>query len=316
MGADLYRALQQLLLAGQSPRLEFSLEPDALGRERLSWRGGSLGELPPGRSFGQTLSAPVRLVICGGGHVSRALAPAARAVGFGVTVLENRREVLSEGNFPPDTDLRWGAFDQLLREGQFGTNTFYAIMTRGHREDWTCLREILSLPHGYVGMMGSRKKVAATRQKLAQEGFSQRQIDSVHSPIGLAIGAETPAEIAVSVVAELIQCRKDLGLQAPLEADFIQGLDQFPYALVTLVDCQGSTPRGTGARMLVFEDGSIRGTIGGGSSEAQAIRQALEVLDTGTPGLFTYRMDGSADSICGGVVQYLIIPVKEDDFTC
>lgn len=316
MRAELYRTLQTLLLAGESPRLESSLAPDSLGRERLSWSGGRLGELPPGPSFGQTLSAPVRLVICGGGHVSRALAPAARAVGFQVTVLENRPEVLSEGNFPPDTDLRCGEFDRLLQEGAFGPNTFYTIMTRGHREDWTCLSRILKLPHSYVGMMGSRKKVAATRQRLEQEGFSPEQMDSVHSPIGLTIGAETAAEIAVSVVAELIQCRKALGLQAPLEPDFIQGLDQFPYALVTLVDCQGSTPRKAGARMLVYGDGTIRGTIGGGPSEAQAIQNALGALNTGKPGLYTYRMDGSAHSICGGVVQYLIIPVKEDDFTC
>lgn len=316
MRREFYRTLQRLLLEGQSPRLESSLAPDFLGWERLSWSRGSLGELPPGPSFGQTLSAPVRLVICGGGHVSRALAPAARAVGFQVTVLENRPEVLSEGNFPPDTDLRCGEFDRLLQEGRFGPNTFYAIMTRGHREDYVCLSRILRLPHSYVGMMGSRKKVAATRQRLAQEGFSPAQMDRVHSPIGLSIGAETPAEIAVSVVAELIQCRKALGLQAPLEPEFIQGLDQFPYALVTLVNCQGSTPRGPGARMLVFEDGSIRGTIGGGPGEAEAIQKGLEVLNTGKPGLYTYRMDGSADSICGGTVQYLIIPVKEDDFTC
>lgn len=316
MRVELYQKLQQLLLAGENPRLESSLKPGCLGREQLSWRGENLGELPPGPSFGQTLSAPVRLVICGGGHVARALAPAARAVGFAVTVLENRPEVLSEGNFSPDIDLRCGDFEALLEESRFGPNTFYAIMTRGHREDWTCLSRILKLPHSYVGMMGSRKKVAATRQRLEQEGFSQALIDSVHSPIGLAIGAETPAEIAVSVVAELIQCRQALGLQAPLEPDFIAGLDQFPYALVTLVDCQGSTPRSPGARMLVFGDGSIRGTIGGGPSEAQAIRNALETLETGQSGLFTYRMDGSADSICGGTVQYLIIPVKEDDLTC
>ena len=316
MRVELYRKLQQLLLTGENPRLESSLEPDSLGRERLSWTGGSCGELPPGPSFGQTLSAPVRLVICGGGHVARALAPEARAVGFVVTVLENRPEVLAEGNFSPDIDLRCGDFERLLQEGAFGPNTFYAIMTRGHQEDWTCLSRILKLPHSYVGMMGSRKKVAATRQRLEQEGFSQALIDSVHSPIGLAIGAETPAEIAVSVVAQLIQCRQALGLQAPQEPDFIAGLDQFPYAMVTLVDCQGSTPRSPGARMLVFGDGSIRGTIGGGASEADAIQKGLEVLNTGKPGLFTYRMDGSADSICGGIVQYLIIPVKEDDLTC
>lgn len=316
MKAECYRRLKELLLAGESPRLESALAPDDLGRERLRWGEESLGDDWKGPGYAQTLTAPARLVICGGGHVARALAPAAQSVGFRVTVLEDRREVLEEGNFPPETDLRWGEFETLLREGGFGANSFYAVMTRGHGKDWSCLTEILKLPHGYVGMMGSRKKAAATRQMLEKAGFDAGAIESVHCPIGIKIGAETPAEIAVSIVAELIQCRSSLGLAAPLDGGFVAALDQFPYALVTLVDCQGSTPRAPGARMLVWPDGTIRGTIGGGVSEAAAKRQALEALQTGRPSLNTYRMDGSAGSICGGSIHYLIIPVKEDDFTC
>ena len=98
MRTEFYKKLRGLLLAGESPALESSLEPGHLGEERLSWSGGTLGALPEGRTFCQTLSAPARLVICGGGHVARCLAPAARAVGFRVTVLENRPEVLAEGS--------------------------------------------------------------------------------------------------------------------------------------------------------------------------------------------------------------------------
>ena len=316
MGTELYRTLKELLGSGQWVRLESSLEPEHLGRQRMSWPGGTLGELPGGARFVQELRPPARLVICGGGHVSRALVPAAQAVGFQVTVLENRPEVLEPGAFPPGTDLRCGAFADLLRGGGFSPCTFYAVMTRGHQEDWTCVSEILRLPHCYLGVMGSRRKAAATREHLSRDGFAQAEINAIRSPIGLDIGAETPAEIAVSVVAELVCRRRDLGLRAPLEEPFLRALDHFPYAVVTLVDSQGSTPRGPGASMLVFPNGEIRGTIGGGIWEAEARAKALEALETGRPGLFTYRMDGSAGSICGGAAKYLIIPVKEDDIIC
>lgn len=313
MELEFYRTLKALLLAGESPRLESSLEH--LGRERLTWAGGSLGEEIAGRSFSQTLTAPTRLVICGGGHVSRALAAAAAQVGFAVTVLEDRKELLERRCFPAGTELRWGEYAELIG-GDFGPHPFFAIMTRGHEMDWACLDAVLKRSYGYVGMMGSRRKAAATRQRLLAAGVAAEVINAIHTPIGLAIGAETPAEIAVSIVAQLIQCRKALGVEAPLDNGLIDALDGPPYALVTLVDCQGSTPRGEGARMLVLPDGSIRGTIGGGISEAVATAQALEALNTGEPGLYSYRMDGSAESICGGTVHYLIIPVKEGDAPC
>lgn len=317
MRSERYRRMRELLLAGEPVRLESALGADDLGRERLSWPGGTLGEVPPGDCFEQTLTPPAHLVICGGGHVARALAPAAHAVGFRVTVLENRPEVLADGAFPAEIELRCGGFAQLLRAGGFGPHPFYAVMTRGHQEDWTCLREILKLPRSYVGMMGSRQKAFSTREALAKAGVAPADIESFRSPIGLPIGAETPEEIAVSIVAELIQRRRDLGIRAPLEGRLIQALDRFPYAMVTLVDSQGSTPRSPGARMLVFPDGSTLGTVGGGAGEAMAVERAREALAEDRPGLYTCRMDASGPGgICGGTARYLVIPVKEDDFTC
>ena len=312
MRAEFYHTLKNLLLAGESPRLVSALSPAELGKEQLQWDGGALGEKIDGACFEQTLTAPVRLVICGGGHVARALAPAALRVGFAVTVLEDRPDVLAEGDFPPEADLRCGDFPTLLLEGNFPSNAFFAIMTQGHKADWVCLREILRLPHAYLGLMGSRRKIASTREMLEQEGFGAAALDGVHTPIGLAIGAETPAEIAVSITAELIQCRAALGLEQPLDAGLVEAMDTPPYALVTLVDCSGSTPRSEGARMLVYPDGQIRGTIGGGISEAVAKRQAQAALEQGTAQIGHYALDGSAEAICGGRITYLIIPVKED----
>ncbi len=310
MNFELYCKLKQLLLAGESPKLISALSLQELGREQLQWSNRTLGELPEKDTFVQRMTAPVRLIICGGGHVARELAPAALKVGFSVTVLENRAQVLAEGRFPPEVELRCGDFVSLLREGNFPRNAFFAIMTQGHTADWICLKEILRLPHAYLGLMGSRRKIASTREMLRQEGFGETALDGVHTPIGISIGAETPAEIAVSIVAELIQCRSELGLEAPLDSGVVEALDAAPYAMVTLVKCSGSTPRSEGARMLVFPDGSICGTIGGGISEAVAKRQALEALQTGQPRLEQYALDGSAGSICGGRVTYLIIPVK------
>lgn len=309
MNVELYRKLKRLLLAGESPRLESSLaEPD---RQRLVWAEGSMGEEISGGKFIQTLTAPVRLVICGGGHVARALSVAATQVGFAVTVLEDREEMLQPDYFPAGTQLCWSSYPRLIAEN-YGPNPFFAIMTRGHEMDQVCLEAVLKRNYGYVGVMGSHRKAELTRQRLAGAGVPQSVIDAIHTPIGLAIGAETPAEIAVSITAELIQCRKALGLEAPLDAAVIDALDKPPYAMVTLVDCQGSTPRGEGARMLVFPDGSTKGTVGGGLFEASAIVQGRRILAADDPAMcFSFQMDGSSGSVCGGVVTYTIVPVKE-----
>ena len=114
----------------------------------------------------------------------------------------------------------------------------------------------------------------------------------------------------MSIVAELIRCRHALGLEAPLTPAVIDALGKMPYAMVTLVNCEGSTPRSEGARMLVFPDGSIAGTIGGGISEASAKRDALRALAENAPMIGHYELNSTGGAVCGGKVEYLIIPVQ------
>ncbi len=308
MNATMAAELSALLARGESPLWEQSLtNPE---RIRLTWSGGALGETGDDPCFSHVLCAPSRLVICGGGHVAQALAAAASAVGFAITVLEDRPEMLEEGSFPADADLRLGDLPTLLREGDFPPNAFYAVMTRSHGENRRCLRTVLDLPHCYAGMLGSRQNKAELRRWLIEDGAPPEAVARLHHPIGLSIGAETPAEIGAAVTAELIQCRSTLGGSA-LEQTVLEGLSEPPYAWVMLVKTKGITPRKPGACMLVRPDGSAVGTIGGGAREAAAIRQALEVLRSGRAGCFTFP-ENEAPSSCGGVVTYTIVPVKED----
>lgn len=156
--------------------------------------------------FVEPITSKPRLVIIGGGHVGTALAHAAALAGFGVTVMDTR--ALDGAQFPAGVSLvRLEGWDCLPREW-FNEQTYVAIMTPQHSGDREALRQLLDLPVAYLGMIGSRRKVAVTFEALREEGASDEALSRVHAPIGLGIGAETPAEIAISIVAELIRVRK------------------------------------------------------------------------------------------------------------
>ena len=146
--------------------------------------------------------------IFGAGHVSQQVAPLASLVGFSVVVLDDRQEFANRERFPQaDEVVLLGNFDEALAGMGINADSYLVIVTRGHAHDQTVLRQALATPAGYIGMIGSRRKRDAVYENLGKEGFTQRDFDRVFSPIGLAIGAETPEEIAVSIVAELIQVR-------------------------------------------------------------------------------------------------------------
>ena len=131
--------------------------------------------------------------------------------------------------------------------------------------------------YAYVGMIGSKTKVAAVRKALEEAGFSREILDGVDAPIGLPIGGQTPAEIAVSIAARLVQVRAALGpgVTKPPEG---------PGVLCTIVEKHGSAPRGVGAWMLVRPDGTCAGTIGGGAVEHQVKQDALALWAPGRRG--------------------------------
>ncbi|MHB8069599.1 MAG: XdhC family aldehyde oxidoreductase maturation factor [Desulfobaccales bacterium] len=146
--------------------------------------------------------------IFGAGHVSLQLEPLARLVGFRTVVLDDRQEFANRERFPhADEVMVLDSFHHGLEGLEINADSYLVLVTRGHAHDQTVLRQALSTQAGYIGMIGSRRKRETIYAALGKEGFSQADFDRVFSPIGLNIAAETPEEIAVSIVAELIQVR-------------------------------------------------------------------------------------------------------------
>lgn len=156
----------------------------------------------------QLFAAPMThaqtVYIAGGGHVAAELVPLLARVGFSVTVYEDREEFCQKERFPAADATVLGDFSAFSQRLSITASDMLVIMTRGHQADYEVLRQALSTDACYIGVIGSRKKVAVTRERLLADGFTEQDLSRIHSPIGLSIRAETPAEIAVSIAAELI----------------------------------------------------------------------------------------------------------------
>lgn len=158
---------------------------------------------------------PKEVYIFGAGHVAQPVSQIASMVGFLVFVLDDRIEFANSKRFPDADEVRViEDFDGALADLCIDEDAFIVILTRGHRHDKTVLIQALKTRAGYIGMISSRRKRDLIYQSLMEQGFTQEDLNRVHAPVGLSIGAETPEEIAVSIVAELIQKRAQLQHQS------------------------------------------------------------------------------------------------------
>ena len=149
------------------------------------------------------------MYLFGGGHVGQALVPVLAGIDFRVTVLDNRKELANKKTFPLADEVIFADFSNIYERITLAPDDYVIIMTPGHQADYQVLEQVLRRKTRYVGCIGSRHKIARTQQLLREAGISEEAIVGVHSPIGLAIGAETPAEIAISIAAEMIRCRAE-----------------------------------------------------------------------------------------------------------
>ena len=199
-----------------------------------------------------------------------------------------------------------GSYDELSDKIPAYENAYYVIVTRGHRGDSACARQILRRPYTYLGMIGSKNKVKLTREKLLGEGFSEEQLNSIHAPIGLPIGGHMPAEIAVSIAAEIVQekNRYDVSYIDGAVEDAVRKKEN--GIMITIISKSGSSPRGTGSKMFIDEDGNSYGSIGGGNVEFQALKYAPEAQH-GEIRKYNLSNQGGANlgMICGGEVEVL-----------
>ena len=262
-----------------------------------------------------------RLIVLGGGHIALPLAEFASKTGFSVVIADDRPSFANTLRFPTAQAVLCESFEKVFSNLQVTASDYVVIITRGHRYDMLCMEKLLqgTEPY-YTGMIGSRRRVSALKEALIENGYDENRISRVHTPIGLSIGAVTPSEIAVSILAELIASKRlrteGQGSRGDTDMHVLRTLadgKDVPKAVVTVIAAKGSVPRGPGAKMLVYADRRIVGSIGGGCSESEVIRLAQQLIGTGR--FLLHTIDLTAEfaeeegMVCGGIMQVLI----EDD---
>lgn len=173
---------------------------------QLAGRRGKL-QTPEGSYYAEQYDYDGSVYVFGAGHVARELVPLLCHLGFSCNVFDDRADFADAAAFPGARQVRQVDFKQLGAVCSLTDADYAVVMTRGHVHDANCERYLLTTPVGYIGIMGSKNKAALARAALLSEGYTEQQLSRITTPIGLAIGSETPAEIAVSIAAQLIQVR-------------------------------------------------------------------------------------------------------------
>jgi len=203
---------------------QLSLAVKALALEAINGNKRGLVEIKPGvHVFFDLISPELKLIVCGAGHIAIPLSRFARDVGFRVTVLDDRDDFAHPSRFP-GCEVLAADFAVTLRDLNLNHSTFVVVITRGHEHDADCLKEILKKETAYIGLIGSRRRVRFVLEMLQKQGIAQERLQDVFTPIGTPIGAESPAEIALSIIAELVCVRRKGSQQARTLRDAV-GID-------------------------------------------------------------------------------------------
>lgn len=158
--------------------------------------------------FLEVLRNPPTAVVVGAGHIGLHVARIAKAVGFDVIVIDDRADFASPERFPEADRVISGDMAEALANLRLARNSYVVLVTRGHQQDEVTLRQVVNTPAAYVGMIGSRQRVRTVKDRLIRDGFPRDRVEAVYAPIGLNLGAETPEEIALSIVAELVKVHR------------------------------------------------------------------------------------------------------------
>ena len=299
---------------------------DRVYKEVADHRTSSIEFMFCGETYIRRFAPAERLILLGGGNVSQALCPYAADLGFKVTVVDDRPSFANKTVFAQAAEIICDEFGNAIERLSVSEDDYVAVLTRGHRYDALCVKKLLcgKMPR-YFGMIGSKRRVAGLFESLRGEGFRDDQIRQIHAPIGLPIKALTVKEIAISIVAELIEeRRKDTPRHSGsttltedgTDIGFIRNVatDRTPKALMMVLETEGSTPVKSGAMMIVDENLRTAGTIGGGCSEHQVMTEARKIIGTGEQKISEVNLcadfaeeDGM---VCGGKMRVLIMDIS------
>lgn len=257
-----------------------------------------------GQVFAERLTTDARLIICGAGTVGQEVIKLGKQLGLNVIVLEDRREFAEIASKHGADKVLCMEFEQAFDKLEQRDSDYYVVVTREHQFDKLCIRKILNRKNSYVGMMSSRNRATMLKDNLKDEGYSEECLGLIHSPIGINIKAETPAEIAVSVMAEIISYKNEKVKTEGYNNELLNKINtesEEKLILATIVKRTGSAPRDVGTKMLIYENGSIVGSVGGGWIEANVLKLAKEMFMSNRKYSIYETDKNSEDAIlCGG----------------
>ena len=261
-----------------------------------------------------------RLIILGGGHIALALVKMAKIIDFHIVVFDDRPMFANNDRFPDADEVICDDFSRVFERISITSSDYVVIVTRGHKNDGECLEGVLKGKEPtYTGMIGSRRRIAIVLRQLEEQGYSKERLDNVYTPIGLKIGGVTPAEISISILAEIIEVKrkgvgKEKGLTCDLEiVEWLAEHGDEIHALLTILDTRGSVPRESGAKMAMTYDGKISGTIGGGCAESGVMQEARTAIREGGWKIVPVDMTDTAEEdgmVCGGKMRVLVETVN------
>jgi xanthine dehydrogenase accessory factor len=212
--ADVWAAAQDVLREEKSRVMNFDLTEESMAEGGLIC-GGKV------EIFVEPILPIPEMVIFGAGHISTQVSKIASIAGFRTTIVDNRPVFANAERFPEAVAIHSESFEDAFAALSPTENTYLVIVTRGHQEDENVLRWAVGTKARYIGMIGSKRKIRTIAETLTKEGLDRGRIEQVHMPIGLEIGAVTPEEIAVAIVAEAIQIRR-VGFKHPMSKKLFQ----------------------------------------------------------------------------------------------
>lgn len=192
---------KQALKEGKGRLLNYHLTREQAALDEGAICGGEM------KVFIDVLQPKEEVLIFGAGHIAVCVSKLAKMVGFKVTIIDSRKEFANQDRFPEADEIIAEDTEKALTHLKITPYTYIIIVTRGHLKDEEVLASVVRSNAAYIGMIGSRQKNATVFQHLEEQGISAQELKKVHAPIGIDIGAQTPEEIAVSIIAEIIQIR-------------------------------------------------------------------------------------------------------------
>ena len=303
---DYYRRLKDTLCTAHLVR-SVAVASGIAGEEALFLDGKLLDSTAAFEKRDDNLEDPISLsptlVMFGAGHIAFALYKIAEIVGLKTAIFDDRSEYCNEERFL-NAQRHVLPFSEIDLDRYHFDNPYFLIFTHGHKSDGTCIRKALKKSSSYIGMIGSKKKIASTWKELENEGFKREDLEKVHSPIGLDINAATAEEIAVAIMAEIICTYR--GNKDSVEADLaiLKALSELKEeaVLCRIIRKTGSGPARKGAEMLVTASGCIA-SIGGGALEEEAKKTAGKLLCSKGKAMiidFDLTEKGTLGMACGG----------------